>query len=678
MKTLKIMICALFVVCGGLMISGCGEKKKDFDISKININEFTEYVYDGNPHAVTVSYSDTKANVTYALADNKTDFKSIKDLGLVDVGTYNLYYKLSAKGYNTFTSSGTLELTIVPRNLYVYMNDVTLMKSKLNTSFAYSTEGTISGDDTGLDYSFGDDFDLSTVEYGDVYDIVWSITNPNYNLVAPNVKAYVKDYVQLNDSFGNLKAYYANIQDAIDNAEQGETVVLNNAMVLDKVVNVNKSIVIDGQNNYVITANANIGGTKYNDKKVSSMFHITDPAVELTLKDIVVNGGQSARAVSAFAGKVVIDGATITNGKSTDDFMSGGIYLTNGATLEIKDGTIYGNNANVTDYTKYGADLYIDENSQATITKGTLGNCFVNADDEIGTLVLNGGNVESLYLEYDYNGAELNFVSGNLLHLYVALMNDNGEYCGVNYELTAVPNKTYYGGKLVNTENSETQVRSSTFYTNAGENLVDGLNYVFENCEFKVPFSTTKNVGLVFNNCTFETNEASTNLYLTSVTDLIIANCTFEGNTTGGHAIDLNLYSTSCDNIVIANNVFNTTNTDGKGTVAVKTRLDETTDFPTDSWAQNQVTGYIHGVVLIAGNDFNAENSKIEIGTTPQGNSTTANSTTGAFNVLVQNNLDSVTIYNLFKIDANTSEENYDDLKIRISIATDGVYDSTK
>ena len=78
MKKLKIMICALFVVCAGLFFAGCKEEKKNFNINNIIINEFHTYTYDGKPHAVTVSYEGVDVDVTYALVTDSKSFKPLK------------------------------------------------------------------------------------------------------------------------------------------------------------------------------------------------------------------------------------------------------------------------------------------------------------------------------------------------------------------------------------------------------------------------------------------------------------------------------------------------------------------------------------------------------------------------------------------------------------------------
>ena len=679
MKTLKILMCAFFVVCGGLIFAACGSKK-EFDVSKINVNTLAEYTYDGKPHAVTVSYDNKNVDVKYALKENRNDFKSVEDLGIVNVGTYEIYYKISAKGYKPYVSNGTLELTILPSVINIYMSDQVLMKSELNNIFtlAYNYEGLAANENAELKYEFGGDYDPSTAECGDVYDIVWSIDSDNYVINDPQVKVYIKEYFQLNDSLGNVKEYYSKIEDAISNAESGDVVVLNKNFIANKAITVDKSITIDGQGKYSITASAAFASSTYEDENVKSILNVTDSA-ELKLKDVVVNGGQVARSISVLDGKLIVDNAKITGGKRNDNFHSAGVYVASGCGFEMTSGSILGNDANVSEYTKYGADLWLETNEESglvSISGGEVGNVFVKSTDNSGKLTLNGGKVTNVYVEYDNEEwGTFEYLLGEVQHLYVAMNNDNGKHVGVHHELTADKNTTYVGGKLVYTITGETSA-NTTYTTDEGANLVDGLNYIYEGCIFEAPFTIKNNVGIIFNNCTFTSNSA-TSLYVGKANYITINNCTFNGNTTGGYAVDVNLYSTSCDDVIITNNVFNTTSTDNNGAIAVKTRLGET-DFATGDWAQNQVTGFINGVVEICANNFNEDNSIIQFGTTPQGSSTAANTTTGDFKAIVEGNLDALTIFNMFKMTSSTQESEMFDKKIKISIAIDGEYDSTK
>lgn len=684
MKTLKIMVCAFLVLCGSIFFAACGKKQNvDFDAANITIGTIDEFTYDGNSHAVTVSYNGVNANVTYALESDKNNFMPASSLPTVNAGNYKLYYRLSAEGYNDYTSSGTISMTVLPRELEIIMDDYIWIKSNPNNNLnvGYATVGLINNDDVGFSVNYGSDFDKDTAQLGEEYDIVCSITNPNYTLIATPAKMYVKDLLQINDTEGNFKAYYSNFNDALEHAEAGEAILLNSDAIVDRAINIDKDVIIDGQGKYTIIASTDYNNDTYASKELATLFKLDNANAKLTLKDVTLNGSQTVRLVSAFQGKVVVDGATITNGKKTDRWRSGGVFITSKASFEMTNGTITGNNANDTEYTKYCADLWIGANaigSLVSITGGKVGNVFVNSNsysaNDAGKFVLDGGEISNIYVEYDSGyGAKFEYITGDILNLFISLKNDNGNYYGVAHKLTPVENTVYVGGKLVYEETSKL-ISSRTFDENIDEVLVDGNDYIFENCTFNAPISSTRKVSIVFNDCTFNSSSVNgeTMLYLTSVINLVVANCTFTGNITNSYAIDLNLYSTTCEDVVIANNIFNTISTENSATISVKTRLGET-DHPTDAWAEGEIYGEIDGLVLIAGNDFAENSNMICIGVDPQGNSTTANTSTGDFDVLVTKNLDALTIYNMFKDHAHVEEDEVS----KFSIQQGALYDST-
>jgi len=663
MKTLKIMVCALFVLCGSFIFAACG-KNQDFDTSKISIGKMNEFTYNGEAHATQISYNGVNANVTYALDSDKNNFKPLSQLATVDVGTYNLYYKLSAKGYNDYVSSGTIEVNVVPRELEIYIDDYVWIKSDPlhNLSVGYMSIGIVNNEDVGLEFSFSDNFNKDTAQYGDVYDITCSITNTNYILTSNTAKLYVKDFVNLNDASGNVLGYYSSIQAALDVAQAGQTIVVNSTNPINKTITVDKSITIDGQGTEMIVADSIFESVKYAEKDVTSLFNVVDKNVKLTLKDVILDCAHNARGVSAFAGTVEIDGATITNGKKLDKWRSGGVFITNAASFVMTSGEIVNNDASDEEYTKYCADLWIGANAQgqmnSTIEGGYVGNLFVNSNSysatDAGKFVMNGGTVENVYVEYDSNyGATFEYKSGEIENLMVSMRNDNGSYYGLYQTFTPVENTTYKGGQLVYAQ-TETTKSGQTYNDNIDALLEDGKNYIFEGCEFNAPVSTTKKVGIVFNDCVFNANN-STGLYLTSATNIVVNHCEFNGTTTGGYAIDLNIYSTNCENIVIANNIFNTTSADENGAIAIKERLGET-DFPTDAWAQGETEGQI-GYALIANNAFTNANNEVIVGTSGQGASTSANTSTGDFELFVTDNSNSLTIYNIYKDHSYVEEE---------------------
>ena len=439
MKTFKVIICALFVLCCGAIFTACGEK--NFDESKIVIGQ-TQFTYNGESHMVDIDYQGKNPKVTYSL-NNKKNFKSFNKFNFVDAGTYKLYYRLTADGYNTYTSKGYLELTIAPRDLEVSIFDYDLMKSDAteNITFSTSTLGALEGDDVGLEFVYEEGFNRETLEYGETYEVGCTISNPNYNLVLNRTGTLtVTDYVQITKADTTVN-YYSNLQQAIDNAEQGETIVLNKNISVTEIISVDKSITINGQGKSIIAA-YNFAEAEYNEQKIKSVLYVTDEGVELTLSNITIDGNSVARGVTMFNGMLILDLASVINGRKLDDFISGGVYIGEAASFAMNSGCIKDNDANDDEYTRYASDLYIKTSATtlAAISDGRVDNVFVDAGE--GKLTLTAGTIFHLYLEYkETQGATFEFTDGEVSNLFVSTTT-TGEF----EEVEAVAGTTYVGG----------------------------------------------------------------------------------------------------------------------------------------------------------------------------------------------------------------------------------------
>ncbi len=454
MKTFKVIICAMFILCCGALFSACGTK--NFNEDNITIGEHT-FVYDGKAHIVDVQYKGVKAKVSYAFEDDKNNFKSAEQLNLVNAGTYNLYYRLSADGYETYTSNGTLELTIQQKDLLVTIQDYNLIKSgDLNFRWSYTFNGTVEGDVLKQKIVVNDGFNKNNLVYGEEYNIGFTTQNPNYNVVLTReAKLTVTDYVQIDKGNGET-LYFGSLQEAINGAEANDVLLLNDDITLTEGVEVTKPVVIDGRNQFTVRANHDsFEATEYAGKTLSSLFNIFDRSAELTLKDVVIDGSKITRGVSVFHGKLVVDNATITNGKNVDRWRSGGVYITNDSSFVMTSGSIFNNDANDSEYTRFCADLWVGANaigSLVSINGGRVDSVFVNSNSYsalgAGKFTLDGGNIYSIYVEYDAGyGAMFEYLSGNVDFLMVSLPSADGVW-GNYAELEPVENTTYIGGVL--------------------------------------------------------------------------------------------------------------------------------------------------------------------------------------------------------------------------------------
>ena len=198
----------------------------------------------------------------------------------------------------------------------------------------------------------------------------------------------------------------------------------------------------------------------------------------------------------------------------------------------------------------------------------------------------------------------------------------------IYHKLTAEKETTYEGGKLVY---GQTNAVKDTEYSSNIDGLIDGNEYIFENCVFNSPILINKNIDLVFSNCTFNQT-----VEFNSASNILINGCTF--NTTNSNAILINVFSSYCNDITIVNNKFNTTATEGENCVlSIKTSVGNDT-----------VRGRIYGDVIIENNSFE-ESSVVVIGSSPKGQNTTADRESGNFNLFIADNHSVLNLRNLFK-----------------------------
>ena len=506
MKKLKICLCAMLVLFSGVMFAACGEKNQDFNIESIQVVGETSFVYDGESHVFAVKYQNIDLNVTYSIND-RTNFKTAENLNVVNAGSYNIYYKLSATGFNDYISSEAIPVTITPREATIIVGENnTILNSNLNNQdyivgnklkeYNWSTSGIVPGDRIELEIEIGnrlegavetqETFNKDTAEAGDVYKLhAISSGNQNYNLSFQDGKLTITDNVALVKADGTV-AYYSNLQDAITEADDSvarETIKLYNDVEVAETVNFNKSIIIDGQGKYSITAANAFTGTNMFELKTNKYVDI---------QNVTINANRKARVIMAAAGYLELNDAIVTGGHITDNSnFAPGVFITGPASFRMVGGSITNNTLaenhelrNVY-YAKNSLDLWIGANAQSNVngvgasemgpngpislTGATIGSIFVNANSysatNAGKLVMNGGNVNTVYVEhYAGYGANFEHKAGTIASLMIATGNADGEYTQFS---NPVANRVYKGGYLI-----EVAKEGSVYYV---ENLNDAL-----------------------------------------------------------------------------------------------------------------------------------------------------------------------------------------------------------
>ena len=241
----------------------------------------------------------------------------------------------------------------------------------------------------------------------------------------------------------------ADLRTALESANDGGTITISGTISINAPLVITKTVTLTGGS---ITASDSF--TANSDKLADmSLISLKTAGKVLTLKDITLDANQKTLVVFSNAGKVVVDGATITGGK-TNSYVAG-VYMTSASQFEMNSGSITGNEVGdsykTDSYTQYAADLWIGANANGALTSingGTIGNIFVNSNawsaSNPGGFTMTDGNVTNLYVEYDAGyGASFTYQGGTIENLYISTTEGNGNHKAA----TPVIGMTYTGGQ---------------------------------------------------------------------------------------------------------------------------------------------------------------------------------------------------------------------------------------
>ena len=139
---------------------------------------------------------------------------------------------------------------------------------------------------------------------------------------------------------------------------------------------------------------------------------------------------------------------------------------------------------------------------------------------------------------------------------------------------------------------------------------------------------------LFVTNCNFDGGTAGyKQIYITNAQELNIDNCTFINNTVSDYGVDVNLCSIQGAIIIIKNSVFD--NVGIKSAIKISARKGAT-DHPTDITVTTPATV---DIVSISKCTFQNNVTDYTIGTTPKGEDTEPNTTSGSYTVKLSGNL---------------------------------------
>ena len=253
------------------------------------------------------------------------------------------------------------------------------------------------------------------------------------------------------------------LQNALNVAKDGDTITVSGTIEVNAPLVVKHTITLTGGS---IVASNNFTSNS-NQLADFNLISLKTADKTLTLKDITLNANGKSLVVFCNKGKVVVDGATITGGK-TNTYVAG-VYMTSASQFEMNSGSITGNEVGDSykndHYTQYASDLWIGANAKGALTAingGTIGNIFVNSNDwsanNPGGFTMNAGSVDNIYVEYSNPyGASFTYNGGKISHLYLSTTTE-----GKSLEVDPVAGTSYKGGVP---ENPVAQVGGSYYDT---------------------------------------------------------------------------------------------------------------------------------------------------------------------------------------------------------------------
>lgn len=239
------------------------------------------------------------------------------------------------------------------------------------------------------------------------------------------------------------------LTNAINTATDNTTITVTGTIEISAPIDIDDTITITGTNNAEIKASSEFSGGYLIGLKTADK--------TLTLGNIKLNANEKSRVVYCNAGKVVVNGATITGGKTASSYI-GGVYMTSNSEFEMNSGSITGNSVSSSyandGYLQYSADLWIGANANGALPEingGTIGNVFVNANEYSATnpggFTMSNGTITNLYVEYDRTknyGASFTYNGGSITNLYVGTKEGDDTKVKIDNPIAGM---TYKGGQ---------------------------------------------------------------------------------------------------------------------------------------------------------------------------------------------------------------------------------------
>lgn len=236
---------------------------------------------------------------------------------------------------------------------------------------------------------------------------------------------------------------YATLAEAIDAAQDGQTVRLLADVTLNEQIATGKAITIDGQSKYTIKTVKKLASV---DGKAGMFYRTQSAKGTLTFLNVTLDGGGVSKIFlnEGGAGETVFDGVTSTNGGGIA--YGSGIHISGGGShATIRNSTLTGSTGTMelNDANYYAAnDLWVGGNVYVTVENSVIGNVFVNSAPSAtatngvvhGQLTITGEKTKITYLSGEEEAADKLDKFGNNGSLvkidsgYVEKVFDKGSY----------------------------------------------------------------------------------------------------------------------------------------------------------------------------------------------------------------------------------------------------------
>ena len=415
----------------------------------INVTKYL-YVYDATKAVISFEYSFEEEPETIIceidyLSGTVTDATGFAGI-IPFMGSGIVYGEETPERYYIINQDGFLE-EVYDGTVVYSNNDIEVRLDLFNLSYTISTRSSVyqyNGNIEDLFYLDPIDGTITVADGDTVIQLTFS-----YDMTLNDINIIGAEF-----------AFVTNEEALRSAVENGSAkITLENNITLTSPLSITNDVMIDGNNHTISASNELEALIEPDTSEVYTLFYIAED-VTIEFNNVTLDGNQAGRAITAVNGHVVFNNTNVNNGIKRGVYRSGGVFIGYSASFTMNSGVISGNGSSVDGepitvdnyYLYYSADLWIGSNVVGSVISigqdAYVGRVFVNANEysatNQGSFILMGGEIQTLYLEYDKGyGAIFNYESGHVSQLIVSTTTSGTSHAPYVGELVA---GTYQGG----------------------------------------------------------------------------------------------------------------------------------------------------------------------------------------------------------------------------------------